>query len=90
MKTDKVYVNANGGMAGCELSESTPLLQSTSAEKKEKKETKEGKISLAKVLVKTYWWEFIRSNIWKLFYDALLFANPFLLQLVCIFCMDDF
>ena len=83
-KVDKVYVNADGGnTAGCELSESTPLLKSTGEPNTSKeKESKEPKISLAKVLCKAYTWEFAKSNIWKLFYDILVFANPFLLQYV--------
>ena len=51
------------------------LLNSLSSKEKE---SKEPKISLAKVLCKAYTWEFAKSNIWKLFYDILVFANPFL------------
>ena len=82
-KVDKVYVNAEGrNNVSCELSESTPLLRSTGEEKTDKKESKEPKVSLSKVLFKTYTWDWARANIWKLFYDVLLFANPFLLQYV--------
>ena len=83
-KSGKLYVNADGdaGGAGCELSESTPLLRSTSDNKKEEKESKQGKVSLAKVLMKAYTWDWARANIWKLLYDALVFANPFLLRYV--------
>ena len=70
---EKFFINSPG------LVENVFLSNSLSSKEKE---SKEPKISLAKVLCKAYTWEFAKSNIWKLFYDILVFANPFLLQYV--------
>ena len=83
---ESLYDNQNG------LSERTPLLgpgssstQTQYSEKDEPAKDKseddvEIKISLFKVLLKTFGWQFVFANIWKLFYDLLVFANPMLLQ----------
>lgn len=68
-----------------EATESTPLLHNSSKDGEPDEKTKKAKdtkpgVSLFKVLTKTFGWELLLSNIWKLFYDVLLFANPFLLR----------
>nr|AGI21024.1 ATP binding cassette family C protein [Azumapecten farreri] len=64
--------------------ERTPLLAGSSNPDPKKDSSKKlvGKPSLTKVLFKTFGWELFNAHIFKLFYDALNFANPFLLRLL--------
>ena len=51
-------------------------------DKKEKAKDSKPGVSLFKVITKTFGMELLLANIWKLFYDILLFAQPFLLRYV--------
>ena len=82
----KVLVAADG------TSERTPLIGSHSTNsvsyteshdttnQSQKTSKDEIKVSLTKVLWKSFGFEYLIANIWKLFYDGAVFANPLLLR----------
>ncbi|KAK3589166.1 hypothetical protein CHS0354_018871 [Potamilus streckersoni] len=72
-----------------ELSESSPLLTTPESGRSRRKSTKDlRKISLMKVLIRTFGCELLLSHIWKLLYDVLIFISPNLLRLFIEFIED--
>ncbi|XP_060605432.1 multidrug resistance-associated protein 1-like [Ruditapes philippinarum] len=90
-----VHLGGSTNREDCEISESTPLLgpqSSKSHDRSRDRSCDDGKrprVSLPIVLVKTFGWDLLVSNIWKLIYDILVFVNPFLLQLLIDFAVDS-
>lgn len=62
-----------------ETSEKTPLLQSDESKKSKTEPTVKGP-SLIKALFRTFGWELLHAQIFKLFYDVLVFVLPALLK----------
>ncbi|KAJ8315796.1 hypothetical protein KUTeg_007946 [Tegillarca granosa] len=91
----KVYVNPSVSQIQDDQSETTPLLKEKPDAKESKKDTKKATVdlsnkpSLFKVLFKTFGWELLHSQIFKLFYDILQFINPLLLQQLIAFTDAD-
>ena len=81
----KVYQNPVAHLQqDLDHTERTPLLRDGNAKNESEKEKsgkdKEKKPSLLKVLVKTFGVEFLHAQVFKLFYDGLIFLFPQLLQ----------
>ncbi|KAL4217443.1 hypothetical protein ACF0H5_023893 [Mactra antiquata] len=83
-------VNLAGRIQDGGISESTPLLvlRRESSTKKNSTSDPKNKISLLRVLCCTFGCDILLSNIWKLFYDLLVFVNPFLLKFLIDFAQD--
>lgn len=62
-----------------DTSEKTPLLQGDKTKKSEKEPEVIGP-SLIKVIIKTFGWEILHAQTFKLFYDGLVFVLPELLK----------
>ncbi|XP_062606443.1 multidrug resistance-associated protein 1-like [Saccostrea cucullata] len=71
-----------------ETSEKSPLLPK-SEEEKSKRETKVPGPSLLNVLFKTFGWELLHAQIFKLFYDVLVFVLPQLLKYLIQYSKND-
>ncbi|XP_048728231.2 multidrug resistance-associated protein 1-like [Ostrea edulis] len=71
-----------------ETSEKTPLLQSDESKKSKTEPTVKGP-SLIKALFRTFGWELLHAQIFKLFYDVLVFVLPALLKYLIQFSKND-
>ena len=76
--SDKVQPNCYTSIQE-ETSEKSPLLKKETKEKS-KKELEVIGPSLIKVLFKTFGWELLHSQMFKLLYDVLVFVLPILLK----------
>lgn len=71
-----------------DTSEKTPLLQRDKTKKSEKEPEVIGP-SLIKVIIKTFGWEILHAQTFKLFYDGLVFVLPELLKYLIQFSKND-
>lgn len=76
--SDRVQPNCYTSIQG-ETSEKSPLLKKETKEKSKKEPEVIGP-SLIKVLFKTFGWELLHSQMFKLLYDVLVFVLPILLK----------
>ncbi|XP_052813608.1 multidrug resistance-associated protein 1-like isoform X2 [Mya arenaria] len=84
-----VQFEVGGSSSEFEISETTPLLTTTSSGGASNKKKQNAGVSLYKVIFRTYGLDLLLSNIWKLFYDLLVFVNPFLLRFLIDFAEDS-